>query len=220
MDQHILKYHAQYKAHLRSSLYKENIKKGTVSINKKYTSTYYNKKSKIFEGDKNAIMYWKYINSLQDEFYDFQEELTKMAFQLTLPQLYYGEEWRHSETQIAKMYGCWPIRKYMVYEAARKEGKTFIAMVVAAAALLAIPPRDDTFIIALVSLSLKNATDMLAKLYSIISNMSFDRERIKIIYQIEKVKIEFYDKSGKYIGMNLIEPKQSGGVSILTCSSI
>jgi hypothetical protein len=215
MEEHIRQYHDQYRKHLRSSLYKENTSRNKVSINKKYSSAYYNKKSKIFDGDKHAIMYWRYLNSLQDDFYDFQEEILKQFFQISLPQLYDGESWRQNDKQILQMYGYPTVPfKYQLYEAARKEGKTFIASAHVAAAMLAIPPRKETFIIALVSLTLKNATDILAKVYSIMSSMKYDRNRIKIVYQIEKIKVEFYDSNGQYIGTNLIEPKQSGGVNI------
>ena len=215
MDQYIRNYHVQHRNHIKSALYNEDTKKYRTSIHKKYNVSYYQDKTNILQGDKNAILYWKHLNSLQDNFYDFQEELTKQFFRLSLPQLYHGEEWRYNEKQILSMYGYDDkVYKYQLYEAARKEGKTFIAAAHVAALMLSVPPRTDTFIINLVSLSLKNATDILSKVFSIMNSMNYDRTHIKVVHQVETIKVEFYDKKVRHIGTSIVEPKQSGGVSI------
>lgn len=214
MQKYIEQYNKIYENHLLSCESNKKIKKQEgFQIHQKYSSNYNKNKTKIFAGDSNAIMYWKYIYTMKEtELFDFQEALLDQFFQVTIPQLYF-QDWDYNSKDILDIYGFEKEYKFQLYKSGRKEGKTFIATLHAMAAVLAISPRKDSFSISLCSLSLENATDMLSKAYLNSEYINYDKSTIYINYKIKKMEIFFLNEIGKTIGKSIIKAKQSGSVS-------
>ena len=218
MDDYLLNYNIRHKQHLESCKNNKEINETNINfVHKKYNKEYYLEKNKIYKGDIAAINYWKYISTVKNkELYDFQEELLKQYFHLTLPQFYY-EDWNESKNTILAMYGFEREYKFQVYRTSRKEGKTFVSCLHVMSAIMATPYRKEPFMIALLSLSLAGSMDMLSKCFELSNSMVYDEKKIKINYHMKKMQVFFSDGKNTLLGVSIVKAFASGpnAVSIL-----